>query len=105
MLGLNKWSFVTNFNMTELPQNATHALQQGKVVFMIDRHPFAIILPSLVMDMFCMKDDHNYPRTFMYLIRLLRIVGVLIATIIPGLYVALVSVNPEVLASASLVDC
>lgn len=97
MLGLNKWSFVTNFNMTELPQNAAHALQQGKVVFMIDRHPFAIILPSLVMDMFCMKDDHNYPRTFMYLIRLLRIVGVLIATIIPGLYVALVSVNPEVL--------
>ncbi|WP_416359331.1 spore germination protein, partial [Acinetobacter baumannii] len=39
--------------MTELPQNAAHALQQGKVVFMIDRHPFAIILPSLVMDMFC----------------------------------------------------
>ncbi|OIA98675.1 hypothetical protein AK95_16055 [Paenibacillus sp. LC231] len=33
----------------------------------------------------------------MYLIRLLRIVGVLIATIIPGLCVALVSVNPEVL--------
>jgi hypothetical protein len=49
------------------------------------------------MDMFCLKDDHNYPLPFMYLIRVLRIIGVLIATIIPGLYVALVSVNPEVL--------
>lgn len=97
MLGVNTWSFVTNFNMTELPQNAAHSLQQGKAVLMIDRYPFAIILPSLVMDMFCMKDDHNYPLPFMYLIRILRIIGVLIATIIPGLYVALVSVNPEVL--------
>jgi hypothetical protein len=97
MLGVNTWSFVTNFNMTELPQNAAHSLQQGKVVLMIDRYPFAIILPSLVMDMFCLKDDHNYPLPFMYLIRVLRIIGVLIATIIPGLYVALVSVNPEVL--------
>lgn len=97
MLGVNTWSFVTNFNMTELPQNAAHALQQGKVVLMIDRYPFAIILPSLVMDMFCLKDDHNYPLPFMHLIRVLRIIGVLIATIIPGLYVALVFVNPEVL--------
>ncbi|ACX64868.1 GerA spore germination protein [Paenibacillus sp. Y412MC10] len=97
MLGVNTWSLVTNFNMTELPQNAAHSLQQGKAVLMLDRYPFAIIIPSLVMDMFCMKDDHNYPLPFMYLIRILRVVGVLIATIIPGLYVALVSVNPEVL--------
>ncbi|ETT62461.1 spore germination protein [Paenibacillus sp. FSL H8-0457] len=97
MLGVNTWSLVTNFNMTELPQNAAHSLQQGKAVLMLDRYPFAIIIPSLVMDMFCMKDDHNSPLPFMYLIRILRVVGVLIATIIPGLYVALVSVNPEVL--------
>lgn len=61
MLGVNTWSLVTNFNMTELPQNAAHSLQQGKAVLMLDRYPFAIIIPSLVMDMFCMKDDHNSP--------------------------------------------
>lgn len=97
ILGVNPWSFVPNFNMTEMPQNAAHSLQQGKIVLMIDRYPFAIILPSLIMDMFCLKDDYNYALPFMYLIRFLRIVGALIATIIPGLYVALVSVNPEVL--------
>lgn len=47
MLGVNTWSLVTNFNMTELPQNAAHSLQQGKVVFMLDRYPFAIIYPAL----------------------------------------------------------
>lgn len=97
MLGMNPWSFLPSFNMTELPQNAAHSLQQGKIVCMIDRYPFAIILPSHIMDMFCLKDDYNYALPFMYLIRLLRIMGALIATIIPGLYVALVSVNPEVL--------
>ncbi|MEJ9219339.1 spore germination protein [Paenibacillus glucanolyticus] len=97
ILGSNPWTLVARFNATELPQNAAHSLQQGKVVLMIDRLPFAVIIPSLIWDMFCMKDDHNFPLPFMYLIRLLRILGALIATIIPGLYVALVSVNPEVL--------
>lgn len=97
MLGANPWTLIARFNATELPQNAAHSLRQGKIVLMIDRLPFAITIPSLVWDMFCMKDDHNFPLPFMYLIRLLRILGALIATIIPGLYVALVSVNPEVL--------
>ncbi|MGE7824103.1 spore germination protein [Paenibacillus sp. NPDC093718] len=97
LMGSNRWTFIAKFNVTELPQNALLALNQGKVVLMLDRLPFAIILPSLIFDMFCMKDDHNYPFPFMVLIRLLRILAVLIATIIPGLYVALVSINPEVL--------
>lgn len=97
LIGSNRLSFIAKLNVTELPQNALLALNQGKVVLMLDRLPFAIILPSLIFDMFCMKDDHNYPFPFMVLIRLLRILAVLIATIIPGLYVALVSINPEVL--------
>ncbi|GAB6930321.1 hypothetical protein JCM10914A_43040 [Paenibacillus sp. JCM 10914] len=97
LLQESRWSFLSKFNVTELPQNAAHALQQGKIVLMIDQFPFAVILPSLAVDMFCMKDDHNYPLPIMYLIRFLRIIGILSATIIPGLYVALVSVNPEVL--------
>ncbi|MCM3783750.1 spore germination protein [Neobacillus mesonae] len=97
VLGLSSWSFISRFNITELPQNAANALNDGKALIMLDRLPFGIIVPNLATDMFCQKDDHNYSYPFMLLIRMLRLIGILIAIVIPGLYVALVSVNPEVL--------
>ncbi|MBB6735300.1 spore germination protein [Cohnella zeiphila] len=92
-----KWSLVTRFNTTELPHNASAALGQGKVVLLLDRYPFAIILPSMITDVFSSVNDRNYPLLLANAVRLLRIIGVLANMLMPGLYVALVSVNPDVL--------
>ncbi|RIX59378.1 spore gernimation protein GerA [Paenibacillus nanensis] len=97
MLGFSRWSFVTRFNSTELPQEAERGLSQGKAILLLDRMPFALVVPSLLWDLFAVDNDHNFPVLLMYLVRLLRIVGVLTNMIVPGLYVALVSVNPDVL--------
>lgn len=97
MLGFPRWGFVTRFNSTELPQEAELALSHGKAVLLLERMPFALLLPSLIWDLFAVENDQNFPVVFMYLVRLLRIIGVLTNIIVPGLYVALVSVNPDVL--------
>ncbi|MFF2888305.1 spore germination protein [Paenibacillus sp. NPDC057967] len=97
MLGFNPWTSITKFNSTELPQEVEMALQKGKVVLMLDRFPFALVVPSLLTDMFAVENDRNFPLLFMYLTRFLRIIGVLTNVIIPGLYVSLVSVNPDLL--------
>ena len=97
VMGFPNWSFVTKFNTTELPQNVTVALEEGKLVILLDRFPFALIIPSLLSDMFALEDDANFPIVFMLFLRVLRVAGILITVLIPGLYVALVSVNPEVL--------
>lgn len=97
LLGLSKWSIVTRLNSTELPQQAASAMEKGKAVILVDRYPFAFIVPSLLWDMFDVENDRNYPISLMYSFRLLRIIGVLVNVIFPGLYVALVSVNPDVL--------
>jgi hypothetical protein len=96
-LGFPAWVAVSKFNTTELPQEAVHSLIKGKVVLFVDRLPFALVLPNLLWDMFALENDRNYPLPIMLIIRIIRIVGVLSTLIIPGLYVALVSVNPEVL--------
>ncbi|MDQ8734696.1 spore germination protein [Paenibacillus sp. LHD-38] len=96
-LGLSSWSAVPKFNTTELPQEVASALKKGRVVLFIDRLPFALVLPNLIWDMFSLENDHNFPRPLMVIIRLLRVIGVLITLLAPGLYVALVAVNPEVL--------
>ncbi|MBM6994517.1 spore germination protein [Paenibacillus sp. DXFW5] len=96
-LGFQPWKAVPKFYTTELPTEAAHTLRQGRVVLFLDRFPFAMILPALVGDIFMMENDRNYPILFMYLIRGLRIAGIMLNLIMPSLYVALVSVNPEVL--------
>ncbi|MBB6673433.1 spore germination protein [Cohnella nanjingensis] len=97
LLGFPVWTLISRFNTTELPENAAYALEKGKVVLFLDRFPFAIILPSMITDMFAVANDRNFPLFFMITMRLLRTIGVLANMLMPGLYVALVSVNPDVL--------
>lgn len=97
LMGISFWSVVSHFNTTEIPQEASVSLFKGRMVLFVDRMPLAFILPSILWDMFAMENDRNFPFPLMLSIRSLRIIGVLITLIVPGLYVALVSVNPEVL--------
>ncbi|NHN31688.1 spore germination protein [Paenibacillus agricola] len=96
-LGFSSWGAMSKYNITEMPQEAAYALRKGKIVLLLDRMPFALILPSLLWDMFALENDHNYPHLLMIIIRFVRVIGILVTLLIPGLYVALVAVNPEVL--------
>lgn len=97
ILQLSPWSAVGKVHATEIPQQAVSCVLKGKVVIFIDGFPFAYILPSSFWDIFILENDKNFPMPIMVSIRLLRLIGVMIALIAPGLYVALVAVNPEVL--------
>ncbi|MBO0999645.1 spore germination protein [Bacillus sp. SD075] len=97
MMGFSSWMTVSQFNTTELPQEASKSLANGRVVLFVDRIPFALVLPGLFWDMFTLENDKNYPFLITVSICSLRIIGVLTTLILPGLYVALVAVNPEVL--------
>ncbi|MEH7350848.1 spore germination protein [Gottfriedia acidiceleris] len=97
MLGFSPWLAITKYNSTELPQEATNSLLKGRVIIFVDRIPLALVLPGLFWDMFALENDRNFPIPLTYTMRFLRIIGFLLTLILPGLYVALVAVNPEVL--------
>lgn len=97
LMGISFWSVVSHFKSTESPQEASMSLYKGRIILFVDRIPFALVLPSALWDMFATENDRNFPFPLMVSIRTLRIIGLLITLIVPGLYVALVSVNPEVL--------
>lgn len=94
---LPKYTLISRYNTTELPQSAARALKNGRAVLFIERFPFAVILPSLVSDLFIVEDDRNYSIAIATLLRLTRLFGILTTILFPSIYVALVSVNPEVL--------
>ncbi len=97
VLKLSPWSTVGRIHATEIPQQAASCVLKGRVVVFVDGFPFAYILPSTFWDIFILENDNNFPMPITISIRLLRFIGVMIALIAPGLYVALVAVNPEVL--------
>ncbi|WP_336773384.1 spore germination protein [Paenibacillus sp. MMO-58] len=97
ILGFSKFSMITRYMTYELPQNAAKALKDGKAVLFQERLPFSIVLPNLISDLFVTEDDMNHPPVYTWLLRILRLIGILTTLIVPGLYVALVSVNPDVL--------
>lgn len=97
MMGFSTWIAVPQLKTTELPQEASNSLLKGRIVIFLDRMPIAFILPGLLWDMFALENDRNFPVPFMVSFRSLRVIGVLITMLLPGLYVALVAVNPEVL--------
>ncbi|WP_347553162.1 spore germination protein (plasmid) [Pseudalkalibacillus hwajinpoensis] len=96
-LGFSGWSVFSKIYTTELPSETVPFLRKGRVALFIDRYPFAIILPCFLWDMFATENDRNYPIPLMASIRIVRVIGILLALILPALYVALVAVNPEVL--------
>ncbi|MED1820716.1 spore germination protein [Bacillus subtilis] len=97
MMEFPSWDMISKFNTTELPFQAVHFLKKGRVILFVDQMPFALMLPSLLWDMFAVENDRNFPLPIMIAIRAVRIIGILVTLIGPGLYVALVAVNPEVL--------
>jgi len=92
-----RFSLVPTYVTSELPVAAKHYLQDGRVVIILDHLPFAISFPAIVTDFWAVKTDQDHPLPFMILYRIVRILALLVALAMPGLYVVLNAVNPELL--------
>ncbi|WP_186445572.1 spore germination protein [Paenibacillus cremeus] len=97
VLGCNRMNLFPPFYKTEIPAQAIYSILKGRVLLMIDGEPVAYVLPLLFSDFIALEWDTQFPILIMLGLRSLRILSLLIALLTPGLYVALVSVNPEAL--------
>lgn len=94
--GQRKLSPISNFFATEIPAQAISSLKENRVVFFLNNFPFALVYPNLIVDMFNSENDHNFPSILACMLRIFRVIGALATVILPALYVALVSINPEI---------
>ncbi|MCY9692865.1 spore germination protein [Paenibacillus alginolyticus] len=97
VLGEGNFSLISPCLTSERPAEAADHLKNGRVILFIEGLPFAFILPVIITDLWCVKSDRNFPKATMITLRMLRIIGLFIALVLPAIYVSLVSVNPEVL--------
>lgn len=85
------------YEQTERSDRFAESLASGRVGLLVEGSPFGILVPVTFMEF--QKDAESAlagPIVSLY-VRALRVLGLFISTAAPGLYVAILSANPEVL--------
>lgn len=93
----NKWSIFPQIQSTERPDVVAAALYEGRIAILVDNSPFAIIVPTTMPNLFQSPDDYYQRWVYGSMIRLIRALSIIIALIMPALYVAVTSFNTGII--------
>jgi hypothetical protein len=93
----NHWALFPLTQSTERPDKLVAAILEGRVVIVVDSSSSAIIVPVTVNELYQSPEDYYFPFWFGVFLRFFRILGNNIAVTLPGLYVAMLGVNPALL--------
>ncbi|MCM3112581.1 spore germination protein [Lederbergia lenta] len=83
--------------VTERTDRIIYNLAGGKVAILLDGNAFMVIAPVVFFDFMTTTEDKFNSYWVTMFTKLLRYFGLIVCLILPGLYVALISYNPEVL--------
>ncbi len=87
---------------TERPDNAVQHLLEGRVVVLVNGSPYALILPSIMIDFLTSPEDRNLKSIFANFLRGIRIISAFFALLLPGLYVSVTNFHIEILPTELL---
>ena len=93
----NKWSPFPQVQATERPDVVAAALYEGRIAILVDCSPFAIIVPATLPNLFQSPDDYNIKWMHASIVRLIRLFAIIMALILPALYVAVTSFHTAII--------
>lgn len=83
------YSMFSQVGNTEKPDVVAAKLLEGRVAIMIDGSPMVLTVPFLLLENYHNPEDHYDQVSFVSFLRGLRFFAILLAIILPGVYVAL----------------
>jgi spore germination protein KA len=87
---------------TERPDRVASFLMDGKVAIICEGTPFALAMPITFFDLFHTSEESNLRHQYATFLRVIRIAGILIAALLPGMYTALILFHQEMIPTALL---
>lgn len=96
-LTIRRYNIFPLFSTTERPDKVCSALLEGQYAIVSDNSPGAIILPSVMASFFQTADDYMFSPLAALFSRVIRTTGWLLTLFLPAMYVALTSVNTDVM--------
>ena len=91
------WSLFPPVAATERADRVCAAVLQGRIVVICDNSPFALVIPIQLVTLFQANEDHYNLAIHSFLLRTVRVIGWLAATLAPALYIGIASFNPGIL--------
>ena len=85
----NPMSLFNQTGLSEKPDIVAAKLLEGRVAIFVDGSPMVITVPFVLVEEFQSGEDYYQRSTYGTFIRLLRYMGLILALLLPGMYVAL----------------
>jgi len=82
---------------TERPDRVAMMLAQGNIAVVMDGSPFVLVMPATITEFLHTTEDTNIRYPYVNFIRIIRIIGVMIALLLPGLYIAVTNFHQEMI--------
>lgn len=93
----NIWSPFPQVQATERPDVVAAALYEGRIALLVDNSPVAIIVPATLPNLFQSPDDYYLRWINTSLVRIVRLTAIIIALILPSIYISVTSYNPNII--------
>lgn len=90
------------FQSTERPDRAVHALLEGRIVLLCDNSPMALILPTDYNSFLQTSDDYYNRFEIASLERIIRYLAAFFALSLPALYLAVINFHTSLLPTSLL---
>lgn len=99
----NKTVFPT-IKRTERPDAVATSLLEGKIAIFMDTSPFAIILPTFLVDYINPVNDNYVKSVNVSFVKILRTVCFILSMVTPGVFLAIINYNQETIPSSLLIN-
>lgn len=89
---------------SERPDAVAGALLEGRIAILIDGTPHVLLVPALFVQFIQASEDYYQRADISTLLRGLRYFGMFIATLVPALYVAIITYHQEMIPTQLLIS-
>lgn len=98
------WSIFPQVQVTERPDSVAANLLEGRIAIVVDGTPFVMIVPTTFWQQFQASEDY-YDRFYIAIfLRMIRLFFLLIALLLPALYVAVTTFHQEMIPTNLLLS-
>ena len=91
------FALLPQFVLTERPDRAASMLLEGQIILLMEGSCRALVLPANILHLLHTPDDTSARWQYGTFQRLIRIGGMLLSLVLPGIFVALLTFHPEAL--------
>lgn len=82
---------------TERPDRVATLLAEGKVAVILNGSPFALVAPTTLSELVQSPEDLYIRFPYANLLRAIRILGILLSLLLPGMYIAITNFHQEMI--------